>query len=279
MPLRTVYRVSLALAMLASAPHALAHEFWIEPKDFTVEPGETIEAEIKVGQGFKGNAYSFNPRNHTRFTILTPDGDVEVDSRIGDRPAVSQSVATPGLAILVHQTTDSLLTYDDPAKFRQFVDDEGLDGTLEAHAARGLPEAGFREIYSRHVKALVEVGDGSGDGEGGDRELGLPIELTVEGDPYAEPLPDSVTLRATYGGEPMDGALVNVFIRPLGETEGEAERLRPRADAQGRVTVPLEPGTRYLANVVKMREPEPLKAEDSDAVWESLWASTTFATD
>ena len=275
MPRATVYRAGLVLAMLVPAAPGLAHEFWIEPRDFTVEPGEAIEADLKVGQDFKGNRYAFNPRNHTRFDIVMAGGETKVASRIGDVPAVAQAVEAPGLAVLVHQTTDSRLTYDDPAIFRRFVEEEGLDGTLEAHAQRGLPESGFRELYSRHVKALVKVGEGPR----ADRELGLPIELTVEGDPYAEPRPDSVTIRATYGGEPMAGALVNVFARPLGKLEGEATRLRPRADAEGRVVVPLSPGTRYLANVVRMREPEPLKAEDSGAVWESLWASTTFATD
>ena len=275
MPRAMFYRASLALATLALAAPAFAHEFWIEPRDFTVEPGETLEADIKVGQMFKGNRYSFNPRNHTRFTLIGPEGEAKIASRIGDVPAVGQPVEGEGLALLVHQTTDSLLTYDDAEIFARFIEQEGLDGTLEAHAARGLPETGFREVYSRHVKALAKVGEGGG----ADRDLGLPIELTVEGDPYAEPMPGSVTLRATYGGEPMANALVNVFVRPIDEISDEVEQLRPRTDAEGRVTVPLKAGTRYLANVVKMREPSAEKAAETGAVWESLWASNTFATD
>ena len=273
MPRSNTYRNALALAIAFAAAPSLAHEFWLEPSDFTLEPGQVLEANIRVGQNFKGNSYSFNPRNHTRFDVVVGEAVEPVASRIGDQPAVAQPVGGEGLAILVHQTTDSNLLYDDPAIFRTFVDEEGLDGTLERHAERGLPESGFREVYSRHVKSLVDLGPG-----GEDRALGLPIELVVEGDPYADPAPETLTLRALYRGEPMVGAMVNVFVRD--DISAEAiERLRPRTDAEGRVTIPLAPGHRYLANVVRMLEPDAARSEATGAVWESLWASTTFSTE
>ena len=274
MPRGSHYRIAVAVATALLASPALAHEFWLEPRDFTVEPGERLEAEIKVGQNFKGNAYSYVPGNFTRFDVVTSTGALPVASRIGDQPAVGQEVpGGDGLAILVHETTDSLLTYSERETFETFVEEEGLDGTLERHAERGLPATGFREVYSRHVKSLVDTGPG-----GLDRSVGLPIELVVEGDPYADPVPESLTLRALLDGEPMENALVNVFVRGTGEAEA-GERLRPRTDPEGRVTIPLQKGRRYLANVVDMREPDPLLADDTGAVWQSLWASTTFSTE
>ena len=273
MPRVGIYVAMAFLATSFAGPSA-AHEFWLEPRDFTPEPGSVLEADIKVGQNFKGNSYSFNPSKFTRFDVIEGERAELVDSRIGDLPAVARLVEAPGPVTLLHQTTDSILTYTERETFERFVEEEGLDGTLETHASRGLPETGFREVYSRHVKALAGVG-----GEGGaDRAHGLPVELVVEGDPYADPLPEAVTVRALADGEPMVDALVNVFVRE--GADGEAsERLRPRTDAEGRVTIPLAPGRRYLANVVLMREPSPEKAEETGAVWESQWASVTFATE
>ena len=269
------YRAALAAAIALTATSTPAHEFWLEPDDYTIAAGDLLEADIRIGQNFKGNAYSFNPANHTRFEIVDGDGAAPVTSRIGDVPAVAQRVeGAGGLAILVHQTTDSRLTYDDPAIFARFIEMEGLDGTAEAHAARGLPESGFREVYSRHVKSLVDTGPG-----GLDRALGLPIELVVEDDPYADPPPEAIAIRALYEGEPMVDALVNVLVRAPGAPEAET-LLKLRTDAEGRVSVPVAdlPPRDVLANVVKMRQPDAAKAGATDAVWESLWASTTFST-
>ena len=267
--------IGLFAALALDPQPAFAHEFWLEPARFHLAPGGILEAAIKIGQDFKGNSYSFNPANHTRFEVVTEGGSEPVASRIGDMPAVAQPVTGGGgLAILVHQTTDSRLTYDDPAIFAKFIEMEGLDGTAEAHAARGLPPTGFREVYSRHVKSLVDTGPG-----GMDRALGLPIELVVEDDPYAEPLPEAIAIRALYEGEPMVDALVNVFVREPGAAEAETV-VKLRTDAEGRVRVPVGdlPSREFLANVVKMREPSAEKAEATGAVWESLWASTTFST-
>lgn len=275
---RAASRVAaLALGLLAAlAGPAAAHEFWIEAEDYRVEAGEPVRLDLLVGQGYRGNAQSFNPARQRRTALLGPEGEAEVTSRIGDRPAIDQPVPGEGLLIAVHETNDSILTYRDRAIFETFVAEEGLDGTLERHAERGLPEEGFREAFSRSVKALVGLG-----GVGAqDRALGLPVEIVVEGDPYAEPMPAEVTLLALADGEPMAGALVNVFTKPDGGLApgAEAGRLRPRADETGRVTVPLEPGTRYLANVVDMREASPELEERTGAVWESRWGSTTFST-
>ena len=265
----------LVTAVLAIVP-ASAHEFWIEAEDYRVEAGEPVRLDLLVGQGFRGNAQSYNPARQRRTALLGPDGEAAVASRIGDRPAIAQPVPGEGLLIAVHETDDSLLTYKDRAIFELFVEQEGLDGTLERHAERGLPDVGFSEVFSRSVKALVSL-DGAG---GEDRALGLPVEIVVEGDPYADPLPESVTLRALVDGEPVQDALVNVFTKPEAglKPEDEATLLPLRTDGDGRVAVPLEPATRYLANVVDMREASPELEAATGAVWESRWGSTTFST-
>ena len=264
-----------AFALLLVAP-TTAHEFWIEAEDYRVTEGEPVRLDLLVGQGFRGNAQPFNPARQRRTALLGPEGEAALASRIGDRPAINQPVPGAGLLIAVHETADSVLTYEDRETFETFVEQEGLDGALERHAERGLPDSGFREVFSRSVKALVRLGGGTG----ADRALGLPVEIVVEGDPYAEPPGGSVTLRALADGAPMAGALINVFSKPEGglAPDGEARLAPLRADEGGRVTVPLEPATRYLANAVDLREASPELEERTGAVWESRWGSTTFST-
>ena len=48
-----------------------------------------------------------------------------------------------------------------------------------------------------------------------------------------------------------------------------------RTDAEGRAVLDVAPGHAYLVDHVVMREVEP--ADETGSVWESLWASLTFA--
>ena len=262
--------VAILVCALFDASPAFAHEFWIEPLDYAIQPGERLVAEVRVGENFRGNAFSFNPARHRRFSIVTDQGEEPVTSRIGDRPAVDQVIEEPGTTIVVHETEDSTLTYDSAETFANFVAYEGLDGVLERHRERGLPETGFTEIYSRSVKSLVRVGDGPIE----DRALGLPVEIVVEGDPRAAAANgDTLTIIAYDDAAPRAGALVNVFSKPSGKN-GET-RLQPmRLDAEGRLQLSVEPDRDYLLNTVVMRE----RAPETGAVWESLWGSTTFST-
>ena len=47
-------------------------------------------------------------------------------------------------------------------------------------------------------------------------------------------------------------------------------------DSEGRVTVPVKSGHRYMLDAVVLREPSANLAEATGAVWESLWANLTF---
>ena len=262
--------VAILVCTLLDASPAFAHEFWIEPLDYAIQPGERLVADVRVGENFRGNAFSFNPARHRRSAIVTSEGEEVVASRIGDRPAVNQRIEEPGTAIVVHETEDSTLTYDSAETFANFVAYEGLGGVLERHRERGLPDTGFTEIYSRSVKSLVRVGDGPIE----DRALGLPVEIVVEGDPRdAAERGEPLTITAYDGTAPRAGALVNVFSKPA-RGEGETTLEPMRLDENGRLELSVEPSRHYLLNTVVMREREP----ETGAAWESLWGSITFST-
>ena len=258
-----------------TATSAEAHEFWLEAEDYTIAAGAAIRADLRVGQEFRGNRLVFDPSRFRRFEIVGPDGALPVDSRLGDRPAVDQTVAAPGAHIVVHVTTDTVLTYDTLEDFAAFAGMHGLEDRVAEHRARGLPEAEFREVYSRSVKALIQAGPNDA-AQVRDAALGLPIELVVEGDPYADPTPDSLGVVARLGGAPMSDVVVTVFAK---DAEDAVSRFDVRTDAQGRAVVPLERERRYLLNTVHLRQPEAALADETGAVWESLWASVTFETD
>ncbi len=257
-----------AIALTLLPVTATAHEFWIDPVEYAVPSGGTLMATLRVGENFAGAEQSYLDRNFVRFDTQCGGMVDPVPGRAGDRPALNVAAPREGLCVIIHQTKDYTLTYSVWQKFVNFVEHKDFEGVLDEHAARGLPETGFIELYSRYAKSLIAVGDGAGS----DAEVGLVTEIVAEANPYTDDISGGFPIRVLYNGAPRADAQVELFARP---PSGEVEVSLHRTDADGRVTLPVQPSYSYLADAVVLRPMEP--QAEKDPVWESLWASLTFA--
>jgi len=255
--------------LLLFISQANAHEMWIEPVQYAIQPGEIIYAHEKVGQNFKGNQYSYLASSYDSFVITQNNQTRPIKSRIGDIPAVHEKMDESGLAVLTAATTVSDITYESWEKFTGFIKSKGLDWVLDKHQERGLPEKGFTEAYRRYAKSLVKVGDGKGK----DQRMGLPLEWVVETNPYTT---DKAFIRAQllWQGNPFKQAYVGVFNRVANEPE--LQKLSLTTDDEGKVKIPVGKGGQFLINAVRMIEPKQEVIKETGAVWESLWASVTY---
>lgn len=258
----------LAVVTVAISGVAHAHEFWISPEDYTVTPDDRIVGHLRNGEEFSGSGYSYLPSRFTRFEIITGDTVRPVEGRVGDKPALDMPAGESGLSVVVHETTASRLTYTEWEKFVRFVEHKAMDGTLEAHRERGLPDAGFVELYSRYCKALIAVGDGAG----ADRPVGMLTEIVAEVNPYTDDLTAGLPLRVLYDGAPRANAQIELFEKA---PDGAVTITLHTTDAEGRATVPVRAGHEYLADAVVMRSTGNDTVADGP-VWETLWAALTF---
>lgn len=264
-------RILAALFTLAfSTGVAQSHEFWIDPVEFIVKEGNAIVADLRVGQAFDGNAYSYLPRNFTRFEMVNGPDVKPVAGRAGDRPALNLDAPATGLSVVVHATTDSRLVYQEFEKFEAFVTHKDALWTIADHSARGLPDSGFSEVYSRYAKSLVAVGDGVGS----DRKVGLETELVALTNPYTDDMSGGMSVALYYQGAPRADAQIEVFEKAA---SGDVTVSTVRTDAVGVATVPVRPGHRYMLDSVVLRAPQIAEPKEKDPVWESLWANLTFA--
>jgi len=262
--------IQACFALLLSVNLAQGHEFWIDPVDPSVAPGDPIEANIRVGEMMKGSGMIYNPNSTTFSATLTPDGAIKAEGRMGDRPALRVTTARDGLHILAHMTTASRLNYKSFDKFAKFANTHGQSFAIAAHETRGLPQEDFTEAYFRCAKALVKVGNGAGN----DQEVGFPFELTALNNPYTDDGP--VRLLLTYKGAPKPDHQIDIFHRA--SPNAEATLVSLTSNAAGEVSIPRERGD-YLINAVVLEEPSASIADKLDAVWVSLWASTTYTID
>lgn len=261
-PLRLI--LSLSCAIFATG--ASAHEFWIEPASYQVAPGSNVVATLRNGEEFEGIALSYFDRRIERFDIASGDTLQPVKARMGDNPALDNRAPGPGLTVIVHETTPSILTYKTWEKFQKFADHKDFPDIATRHAANGFPDPPFKERYTRHAKALVAVGDGAGS----DRNLGLLTEFTALTNPYATDFDGIMRVELTLEGAARADAQVEVFDR---DPDGAVTISLHRTDANGLVAVPVTSGHRYLFDAVTLR-PAPA---DVEAVWDTHWAALTFA--
>ncbi|MCE8511668.1 DUF4198 domain-containing protein [Ruegeria pomeroyi] len=249
-----------------SASPGLAHEFWIEPHEFQVETGAELMADLRVGERFEGAAQVFFPDRAPRSEIRVAGEIRAYAGRMGDVPAIRLVADTPGLWVLVHETSPSSVKYKEWQKFADFAAHKDIPDIEAWHAARGLPRQDFFETYTRHVKALIGVGAA----EGEDSETGMETEFVALTNPYTDDLSGGMRVLLLYQGQPRPDAQVEIFARA---PDGAVTVHLARTDATGHATLPVLPGYDYLLDAVVLR-PAP---EGARAVWQSLWAGLSFA--
>ncbi len=205
-------------------------------------------------------------RRTRRFDFMQEDQVTPYQGRMGDLPAFQLDQIDDGLLVISHETVPETLTYEAWETFQAFVTHKGFVDVIQRHQARDLPEQGFTETYSRHAKALVAIGDGTG----ADSLQGMETEFVALANPYTDDLSLGMPVQLFYQGKPRTKAQVEVFERGPDNT---VSVFLCYTDTQGYALIPVKTGHTYLLDAVVMR-PAP-KAEEP--VWESLWAALTFA--
>jgi len=237
-------RLAILLTCLASA--LPAHEVWLEPLDYQIDGDGKLQAHLVNGELFEGFHLAWLPQSFSRFE-LDQDGRVtQVENRLGARPALDLVAPTDGLAVVAYTSSTSRLTYDDFAVFERFAAHKDFPDAIAAHRARGLPETGFTEIYTRFAKTLIAVGDGAG----ADRAFGMETEFVALSNPYTDDLSQGMTVQLFYQGLPRIDSQVELFDK---SPDGAVQITYHRTDSDGIVTLPVRPGHAYLADAVVLR--------------------------
>jgi hypothetical protein len=248
---------------LMSAEPALCHDFWIEPDQFTPDPGQTLDIRLREGVDFKGNTLPFIPDWFKDFSKVTSAGRSPVESIIGDDPAATLTV-NKGALLLGYRSNRNFVNLD-AEKFNSYLEEEGIEFIREQRVALGQDDEPAPEYFVRCAKVLIQS-DGSKENIY-KTELGYILELIAENDPYQLNPGDKLTFRLIYRNKPAANLLVQAFTRAKPEI-----RQRIRTDAAGRVTIQLtEPGV-WMIKAVNI---QPV-IDDPKAAWQSYWASYVF---
>lgn len=265
--------VALAtLLLIASA--AIAHDLFLKPDAFFVAPHRAIALTAFNGT-FTTTEGSVTRDRLRDLAVVSAAGRIKADTSAwtpkGKATHWLVTAGDAGTYVLGASLYPRILALA-AKEFNAYLADDGLPDILAARKAAGELAKPSRERYSKHVKALVQVGDARSAGFG--TTLGYPAELVPLDNPYALAKgAHALRVRALVDGAPVANQLVIAGGRTPSGARLAVQTLRTNADGVASFDV-AKPGVWY----VKFIRMVPIPASARDSVdYESKWATLTFA--
>lgn len=266
--------LGLALLGLCAAPSASAHDFWVQPEHYWLQPATAISMTLQVGHGAQRQRSRIPSGRITRFEAIAPSGRaIDLRHRLqlgGTAGDGTFRLDEPGAHVLVLETDDKAKSHLPAARFNDYLAEEGLTPAQEHRRRTGTANADGSETYGRRTKAIVLVGPSAAGLEAQvTKPVGLTLEIVPEVSPFAQPRLSQLPIRVYYEGRPLAGALVKLTDLEQDETPLAMHR----TDRTGRATFAIPRAGPWLLNVVWTR-PLP-RSRETD--FETLFSSLSFA--
>lgn len=152
------------------------------------------------------------------------------------------------------------------AQFNNYLAHDGVPDTLAARKRDGELNKDVRERYSKHVKAVFQVGEARTDSF--KTALGYPVEIIPQQNPYALKVGQALDVLCVKDGQP----LVDQFVMAGREVRGrEVAAPGVRTDKNGIARIPLNGAGKWYVKFIQMA-----KLDDPQLNYESKWATLTF---
>jgi uncharacterized GH25 family protein len=215
-----------------------AHDFWVQPDTYHVEPGISVPITLQVGHGPARQRSLLPLRRITRIEAVGPDG-----TGIDLRDALNLGAAT----------RDGVLTFPAAGTYAVVLETDNRARTLDGD-----------ESYSRHSKALVQVGSAAS--AQATRPLGMTLEIVPDVNPYSAA--GALPIHVLFEGKTVAGALVE-----LTNLENDATPIAAHlTDERGRSSFVMPSGGKWLLSVVWKK----LRADNEETRFESYFSSLSF---
>jgi uncharacterized GH25 family protein len=263
----------LGLLVFFRGSQVTAHDFWLQPREYWINPGALTPMTVQVGHGPFRQRSPIPARRITRFQVIDPLGaavGLHEQLRLGEATEDGDfRLKDPGAYVLVLQTDDRAQTHLPAIRFNDYLKVEGLTPALEQRARLKQMERDGSERYSRCAKSLVQVGPADGRSQGQiSKPVGLPLEIVPEANVYGVRRPPYLPIRVFYENRPLAGALVK--LTNLKDDATPFEVHLTEKDGRARFTMPTSGA--WLLNVIWTKA---LPSSD-EADFETVFSSLSF---
>lgn len=152
------------------------------------------------------------------------------------------------------------------ADFNSYLEEDGLPDILAARKKNHELNKDARERYSKHVRAVFQVGSKLSDDY--KRPLNYPVEIIPQENPYSLKAGQTLPVLCLLEGKP----LANQFVIAGRETpDGKLISTGKRTDAKGVARFELTGAGKWFVKLIHM-----VPASEANLNYESKWATLTF---
>ena len=268
---RAVLVAALSLGALLFVATLGAHDTWLVPAKFRVNPGESVKVAFNTSMEFPTSDGAAGPDRIARFTVWTADGGEKpvTGYRVEGKSLVADVTPGAGMTVVATATKHRLIELEGKV-FTEYITEEGLKHVVKARADAGQSNALGRERYSKVAKAvLCEAGDNSRHRRM-NPELGLDVEIVPATDPCNVKVGEEFPVRVLFEGKPLAGVVVATGTKG---TYGHEYASHVRTNAKGEATVIFPAAGVWFVRTLHMIP----NRDFDDADWQSWFSTLTLA--
>jgi uncharacterized GH25 family protein len=152
------------------------------------------------------------------------------------------------------------------AAFNHYLEHEGVPDILSRRKEKGELKKDSQERYSKHVKAIFQVGDARTDVY--QTVLGYPVEIIPQQNPYVLKVGRTLEGLCLKDGQPLAGQ----YVLAGREFNGRMFNLPGRkTNENGLAQIPLKGAGKWYVKFISMKE-----SIETPVNYESKWATLTF---
>lgn len=242
-----------------------AHEFWIQPENFFLKPGDSVKAVFMIGEQFTGEKWKGDRRRISSLQLHSGHKVTALEELVkDDDPVLTLSLKEEGTHLLAMESTNAFIRMDGTT-FTEYLQEDGLDEILSLRKKDNTQADSASELYSRHTKLLIQVGEKKNFTF--KKECSHILEILPEQNPYSVGKGGRVKFKVLFQGKPLFGAKVRIWNRYNYRTTLQ----NIYAQQDGTVETHLSNPGAWMVSVVKM-----VPSKDPQAQWQSYWASLVF---
>jgi uncharacterized GH25 family protein len=259
-------KLPLVLLALALAVPALAHDTWLLARSSSVQPGTSVILDLTSGMAFPANETAIKPDRVARAGVRLAGSTSGLEDRRSAATSLqfTARLSKPGVAVAWVELAPKSIDLK-PGQVKEYLDEIGAsEAVLRTWAEMPEPRR-WRELYSKHTKAYLRVGQPAEGDRSWAEPVGMSLEIVPEKDPTSVRPGEDLPVRVLLQGKPLPSFSVGLV------RQGNAHGMLKTTDGQGRVTFPIAKTGRWLLRATDVR-----RSTRPEADWESDFTTLTF---
>jgi len=270
--MKVIVPVAVCLMLAGSI---VAHDMFLVVPDHDFPPDSSVTISLYNGT-FTKSENTIDRDRMTDVTVVDGEGGVaHPDSEQwrdeGNVTILSFDSGASGTHVVGVSTKPKMIELS-AEDFNEYLEHDGVLDVLAARQGSGSLGSAARERYAKHVKTILQVGEGVT--ETWAHRLGYPVEIVPLANPSQLCAGDTLEVEVLAEGEPVPGQLLYASYEGFdGHDEGGSHReaIATRTDVEGVGQIELVKAGRWYVRLIRM-----LESPDEEVEYESNWATLTF---